>query len=457
MKAKVIKYVVDKNLCIGCGMCASVIKNKFLEMDWNEQGFLVATQKQGVLFGEEEDDAALAVCPFNPFPANEVKTEDEIANLFLSDASQYDKYLGRFTNTYAGFSYKYRSTSSSGGIATYLFEKLLENDIVDNIVVVRESGTDRHFEYQCFKNIDEIKSISKTRYYPVTLNTALNEIEKIEGRIAVVGVGCFIKALRLSQYHMEDFNDKIKFLIGIICGGVKSSFFAEYLASKAGIGSTEGFIKPEFRIKNENSVALDYSFGCINKVSREEHSVRMRTVGDMWGTGLFKSNACDLCEDVTTELADISLGDAWISPYSQEGKGTNIIVTRSALGEKLIQQGIASGELSLDLIDKSRVVQSQKSSFTHRQDALKYRLNVLKSQIEHLPPKRSRVMKNIPIYFRYVQRARMSVREQSLLLWRKYPDAVTFDKALAKYLRPLKQRTKFYHLLRNLKRRFKLK
>lgn len=51
----------------------------------------------------------------------------------------------------------------------------------------------------------------------------------------------------------------------------------------------------------------------------------MRNLGDMWGTGLFKLNACDFYDDVTTELADISLGDAWLKPYDSDGAGNNII------------------------------------------------------------------------------------------------------------------------------------
>ena len=37
--------------------------------------------------------------------------------------------------------------------------------------------------------------------------------------------------------------------------------------------------------------------------------IKMSLLGDMWGTGLFKANACDFCDDVTA-VKDISLGDA---------------------------------------------------------------------------------------------------------------------------------------------------
>ncbi len=42
----------------------------------------------------------------------------------------------------------------------------------------------------------------------------------------------------------------------------------------------------------------------------------------MWGGGLFKANAYDFCDYVTTELADISLDDARLPRYNQDGKDT---------------------------------------------------------------------------------------------------------------------------------------
>jgi coenzyme F420-reducing hydrogenase beta subunit len=79
----------------------------------------------------------------------------------------------------------------------------------------------------------------------------------------------------------------------------------------------------------------------------------------MWGSGMFKNNACDFCDDFTTELADISLGDAWLNPYNQDGKGTNVMVTRSKLAEKLISDGIINKELSVDPLDFTQFLSSQ--------------------------------------------------------------------------------------------------
>jgi coenzyme F420 hydrogenase subunit beta len=144
----------------------------------------------------------------------------------------------------------------------------------------------------------------------------------LEGKIAIVGVACFIKAIRLAQHKEPDFKEKIPFLIGIICGGVKSRFFTKYLAGKVGV-SIENIQQPQFRMKDLNSTSDNYSFGCYdrNGKSKKEKTVKMRSVGNMWGTGLFKANACDFCDDVTTELADISLGDAWYRPTIKAVRG----------------------------------------------------------------------------------------------------------------------------------------
>lgn len=69
------------------------------------------------------------------------------------------------------------------------------------------------------------------------------------------------------------------------------------------------------RVQNSNSIAYNYAFRCTDTAGNDEKPIKMQAVGNMWGTGLFKANSCDFCDDVTTELADISLGDAWLEPF----------------------------------------------------------------------------------------------------------------------------------------------
>ncbi|HOA81556.1 MAG TPA: Coenzyme F420 hydrogenase/dehydrogenase, beta subunit C-terminal domain, partial [Defluviitaleaceae bacterium] len=248
--------------------------------------------------------------------------------------------------------------------------------------------------------------------------------------------------------------EKIPFLVGIICGGIKSRFFTEYLANKAGV-EIENIEKPQFRIKDFNSTAGDYSFGCIDRKTQTEKTIKMRSVGDMWGTGLFKANACDFCDDVTNELADISLGDAWLNPYNKDGKGTNVIVTRSKLAEDLINSGIRSTDLSVKPLAFEAFLSSQQGSFNHRHKGLGYRMNLAEKRGMTIPPKRHDKEK-ISLDFKWVQNQRMKVRKLSLTEWAKHKDSNLFDDVMSEPMEKLKRITRIYHYTRSIKRRLHL-
>ncbi len=432
----IIKNIVNQNLCTGCGMCISESESS-LVMDWDEYGFLVPKRTNSLSLSTTNP---LRVCPFNPAPEEAVADEDKLSSIYLREASHFDEKIGYFENTYIGYSYDYRKTSSSGGVATYIFKKLLEERIVDHLFIVKEvSGT---YQYQLFNNINEITSISKTRYIPVTMDELFTKIDSLNGKIAISGVACFIKAIRLKQYYHPELKEKIPFLIGIICGGLKSVFFTDYLAQKTGI--KEKYYHQEYRIKNEKNYSSDYSFGAFDD-KKGFHTIRMREVGDMWGTGLFKSNACDFCTDVLTELADISLGDAWLEEYLSEGLGNSIIITRSKLADSLIRAGIANRQLHAKPVPKDAIVKSQRGSFNHRQDALKFRVLIRKIQRATVPHVRHRVFRTISLPFKIVQLQRLMTRKMSLEIWRKKSNANSFEKDMKPYLKMLSVLTRIYH------------
>lgn len=441
----ILKNIVDTDMCVGCGVCAVQNEGTPLKMIWNDKGFLVPSL---------DDQAQLSVnsvnvCPFNPQPEVEVLTENELAGLFLGDAPKKNLKIGSYYNTYAGFSTKFRPTSSSGGLATYLTEQLLRQGIVDAVFAVTEGETqDEHFGYRVIRNGDDILPASKTKYYPVTLAEILTQLPKIEGKVAIVGIPCFIKATRLHQHYNPALKDKIAFLIGIICGGMKSRFFAEYLSSKAGLLSKD-YYHPEFRIKDFNSIALDYSYGCEDDKGNE-YRLKMSKAGDMWGTGLFKNNACDFCDDVAAELADISLGDAWIDPYSEDGNGTNVVITRTKLAEQIIGRGISSGELVLDNLGEERFVASQQGGYNHRHNGIGYRAMKARSKGINVPPKRYEKWP-IALEFKFVQKIRMKVRELSLLIWPATNSSVAFDEGMRRSLTQLSRTTRAYHYGRRIR------
>lgn len=438
---KVISLVVDQDLCTGCGVCTSQCPSKSISMGWNGEGFFVPKETQNECLDEGN---CIVVCPFNPFPKNDVRTEDELAELFL-DTEHSNGKIGKYESLFVGYSTEFRETSSSGGLATYFIGQLFERKLVDAAIIVKSGPQpDRFYEYSTITDRQQLLSSSKTRYYPVNLEEALDRLRNFKGRVAIVGVSCFVKAIRLKQKEDEIFDEKVGFLVGIICGGLKSKYYTDFLAFKA-IGGREKINNPGYRIKKPENKASDYYFGL--EYREKKQLLRMKEVGDMWGTGFFKSNACDFCEDVASELADVSLGDAWLDPYVNDGMGNSVIVSRNKLADTIILEGISKGELVLEDLTVEGLLKSQSGSFNHRQKGLKYRLERRNNKGKLTPPKRDRNLTDISFSFKCVQFLRQIVRRNSTRYWLRSKNGNDFEKKMKPSLFLLKVATKIYRTM----------
>src|SRR5690554_1509800 len=137
----VIESIVANDLCVGCGVCVAQCPSGALVMDWNSQGFLQPKLKDIC----NADGECLKVCPFNFEPEASVRTEDEISALFLNQSNQSSEKIGRYINLYAGFASKFRLTSSSGGLATFVLSELLSRGEVQHVVSVKGASGKNHF------------------------------------------------------------------------------------------------------------------------------------------------------------------------------------------------------------------------------------------------------------------------------------------------------------------------
>lgn len=407
-------------LCTGCGACPSEM-GASARMEWDGMGFLTPRAPSEVMTAE-----ALRVCPFNP--SFDAEDEDSLGRRFLGAATKYHPDAGHYEASFIGHSVEYRATSSSGGIATYIFDKVLQQGLADRLFVVK-GDAEQGYSYQSFDRTEDIRSLSKTRYFPVTLAELYREIEATEGTVAVCGVACFVKSVRLKQTVHPELRRKISFIIGIICGGLKSRNYTDYLASSAGI--TGGYSRQEYRVKNPKSTALDYYFAADDRNGARKR-VRMSKMGDMWGSGLFKAKACDFCSDVTTELADLSLGDAWLPEFIRDGLGSSVVIARTAPALALVREGIDAQELSLQEIGVETAVKSQQGGYDHKRRTLKFRYDLAQMgatyQVPHVRP---RAFMPISAGEAVVQILRERVRSKSHLNWMATQQASGFDRRMA--------------------------
>lgn len=383
MKNNLKETVIENDYCIGCGACEFLHPTKY-KVELSEHGMYKADVKDENLLTNINTEK---VCPFS----NASKNEDELSNNLFGENLNYDHRIGKYINCYAGHVNEgdFREKGSSGGFGKWLLNELLHLGYVNYVIQV-EPGfkKDKLFTYSVFEKGDDILAGSTSAYYPVTMTEALNFIKNNSGKFAITALPCFSKAIRLLCLQDEVLNKRVKYILGIICGHLKSTGFAESLAWQIGV-KPDNLKAIEFRNKIEGKKANEKGIYTIDKENNKSPVVSSRTLaGGNWGHGLFKYKACDYCDDIVGETADVSIGDAWLNEYVNDHRGTNILITRSREIDDIIKLGIKNKRLIIDEITKESVIKSQSGGIRHRREGLSYRLYLKEIENEWAPAKR---------------------------------------------------------------------
>ena len=309
-------------------------------------------------------DAANRVCPFSDGALD----EDAISELVHQDQVTRHEFLGSFTNAYAGRvrSDDYLMGSSSGGLTSWLAAKLFAEGLIDGVLNVgRTEPRPPIFSYDLV-DADGARQRRKSQYYSTTLEEALGTAKERPGRYALVGVPCFIKAARLLEEQDPVLKERIVFHVGLVCGHMKSQFFGESMAWQLGI-APDDLADLDFRVKHEGRAVSDYDFAAQSASDGEWRSTRTKSLlGGSWGHGAFQPEACNFCDDIFAETADVAFGDAWLPQFRDEWRGTNVVVSRSDKVDGLFEAGRRAGEIDLDNVSAEVAASSQAGNFRHR-------------------------------------------------------------------------------------------
>jgi coenzyme F420-reducing hydrogenase beta subunit len=381
--------VIEGGYCIGCGACAAVLGTPF-KMVFDRYGKYspeLTTPTQPLT----ETDLT-TICPFADHSANET----EIGRRLFSDQCTFDSFIGFYLNCYAGYvtEAQFRSKGSSGGLGTWITHELLTKKMIDGVIHVRAQipslEDPKLFRYQISTSVEDLLGGAKSRYYPIEMSEVLNRVRQLPGKYAIVGLPCFVKAIRLLAEHDQELRERITYCVGLICGHLKTAHFASMFAWQAGLNPAD-VQQVDFRVKMPGQKASQYGFEVHGMVDRQLIS-RVKPVreffGSDWGMGFFKPKACDFCDDVVAETADITVGDAWLPHYLDDDRGTNVVVVRNPEIDEILRTGMAEGRLKLDVLDPDSVRQSQAGGFRHRRNGLAYRLAVNKEKGWWVPSKR---------------------------------------------------------------------
>lgn len=347
MTGKTIIQVVKNRLCTGCGTCVALCPNESIRLRINK--------KKGIYMPELNKTKCnkCGIC-YEVCPGHEIDFKQLNLEIFGKDPE--DALIGNYLNCYIGHStdHNIRYNSASGGITTQLLIFALEDGVIDGALVTRMKK-DNPLEPEPFiaRTREEIIEASKSKYCPVPANVALKEIlESKEGeKFAVVGLPCHINGIRKAGHINKKLKEKIVLHIGLFCGHTPNFLGTEFLLDKMGVKKDD--------VKN-----LSYrGEGWPGSMKISLESGELLLLPDYWGglfgLDFFTPTRCLSCSDGICELADISFGDAWLPELSDDEIGESIIVSKSEMGEQLLQAMESKNKIELNVTSAKKVIQSQ--------------------------------------------------------------------------------------------------
>jgi coenzyme F420 hydrogenase subunit beta len=344
-KKENIRYTVDQNLCISCGSCAFINKNR---------GFAFNIQKykyEPKFSGKADDigtDFEYDICPGKGYELQRLSSE-----LFKGDVI-HDDLIGYFYNTYAVHSTDKNilSNASSGGVITAISTYLLSTHRVQGIIASKFSFGDEgpKPETNIVTKVEDLKEYQGSKYLPVPVNLVLSNAENFEGDLAFIGTPCQIAGLRMIQEKNIVLKDKIKFVIGVFCGGFKDPRDMFCMIKRHGYDPAA---VTSFQYRGNGQPG---SMVIKDRSGKQTSRPYPDYVSD---TGYQKYNRCRLCIDGSAELADFSCGDAWVKRLLDTKTPWSILITRQPEADQLIKEMVAADilaetEISLDEIKKSQ-------------------------------------------------------------------------------------------------------
>lgn len=349
-RQKTINEIVEGGICTGCGSCMASCPQDSIRLDLNKNsGTYIAEINRDICIG---CGICYKVCP------NSTDTMQSSADESPVDSNA--EYLGNYISCYTSHSTdnSIRYNSSSGGLITQILIFALEEGLIDGALVTR-MRYDNPLVPEPFiaRTREDVIEASKSKYCPVPANVALGEIlrSKDGEKFAAVGLPCHIQGLRKIEHLNPRLKEKIVLHIGIFCNHTPS-FYA-----------TEAFIKKRLHVHPDELEKLDYRGsgwpGCMNIALKGDkatnHAIPLSNYWEFIGSFFFTPFHCAICSDGVCELADISLGDAWLPELKGDKLGESIIVSRSNISEKLLSDMMTASKIESTKVGPEKVVKSQ--------------------------------------------------------------------------------------------------
>ncbi|WP_428517323.1 Coenzyme F420 hydrogenase/dehydrogenase, beta subunit C-terminal domain [Roseovarius sp.] len=237
-----------------------------------------------------------------------------------------------------------RFAGASGGVLSALLVHILDSGDVEAVVQVA-ADPDNPISNRTMigKKRADILAAAGSRYAPSDPLAEIQELLATGRRYAFVGKPCDVAALRALADERREIAATFPIMISFFCAGVPSetggrAVLQALQASPADIS--------RFRYRGQGWPGRATA-------TLRNGSERSMSYHDSWGGILSKhvQHRCKICADGTGKAADIVCADAWDCdasgyPVFDEADGVSLIVTRTKLGDRLLNEAIAADSIA---------------------------------------------------------------------------------------------------------------
>jgi coenzyme F420 hydrogenase subunit beta len=305
-----VKTIFETHNCSGCGLCVGICPVNCLNV-YNG-------------FGKIDEDKCIRcglcylACPRSYLPVS-------LLNMIQEKSSEIKSYpqVGHYLEAYSARTKlkDFIAVCQDGGITSTCLHYLFDSKTIDLALGAKMSNTPWRPEPILLQNKEDILLTTGTKYVNNPSLKLLNELNKKQSNLAVVGVPCMMQALLKSTVYnigIPSLN-QIKYRIGIFC---MESFSYESLLKICEILKVD--------VKDVKKTDINKGKFFVYTESGEELTVPIKEIGSL------AREDCEVCLDLTSESADISIGSIG-SP-----SGWNTVLIRTETGRELYNKLIES-------------------------------------------------------------------------------------------------------------------
>ena len=346
--------VTNGDLCVGCGVCALAFPKK-VSMSRGSNGFEEAHLTAGSELTPDESDQFRRFCPGLGYERPR-RTGGPQSTAMWGNVIEAREAWASDRDV--------RRTGSSGGAITAIAGHLIASGKVEAVLGIAEGSEPLTNEMRVIRSVDACATLSGSRYSPATPFQHLGDLGT-GARIAVVGKPCDIAGLRrFLTSHSEDGYPTVVVYLSFFCAGTPSWKGTREALSRLDVDGREleslryrgngwpGKFSVQLRGGEERSMPYEKSWGQI--LNKHLHT------------------RCKLCQDGMGSQADIVAADSWETdergyPLFTESEGRSLLVSRTPVGEQIVQEALALDAISARPADIQSLGNVQPSQRTRRE------------------------------------------------------------------------------------------